>query len=101
MLELSKCSLVLLQCVMREALYLLKKHIKETWLNQVCSCSMLPPVKQGSKMCKKGFCKANLTKKACFGQETLTGVGQETLTNQLLSLCLFIPRKLGVILYLA
>ena len=42
---------------------------------------MFTPSKQGSKLDKKGFCKANLTKQAHFSQETLTGVGQETLTN--------------------
>ena len=35
-----------------------------------------------SKLDKKGFCEDILTKQACFGQERLTGFGQETLTKQ-------------------
>jgi len=42
---------------------------------------MFAPSKQGSRLDKKGFCEDILTKQPCFGQETLTGVGQETLTN--------------------
>ena len=42
---------------------------------------MLPPTKQESRMDKKGFCKANLTKQPCFSQERLTELGQETLTK--------------------
>ena len=42
---------------------------------------MFTPSKQGSKLDKKGFCKGNLTKQACFSQERLTGLSQETLTN--------------------
>jgi len=43
----------------------------------------LSPRKLGSKSCKKGFCKAILTKQPCFGQERLTDSGQETLTKQI------------------
>jgi len=57
-----------------------EKHSKGS---HVCSCSMLPPTKQESKTCKKGFCKAILTKEAFFSQERLTGIGQETLTKQI------------------
>ena len=32
-------------------------------------------------MDKKGFCEDNLTKQTHFSQETLTGSGQEPLTN--------------------
>ena len=39
------------------------------------------PNKQGSKLDKKGFCEDILTKQTHFSQETLTGIGQETLTN--------------------
>ena len=42
---------------------------------------MLPPVKLGSKLDKKGFCKDFLTKETCFGQETLTMLCQGILTN--------------------
>ena len=43
---------------------------------------MFTPSKQGSKLDKKGFCKDILTKEVHFGQERLTGLGQETLTNR-------------------
>ena len=41
---------------------------------------MFTPCKQGSKLDKKGFCKDILTKQTHLGQETLTGLGQESLT---------------------
>ena len=44
------------------------------------------PVKQESRMDKKGFCKAILTKETCFGQERLTDYSQETLTKQICDL---------------
>ena len=47
---------------------------------------MFTPSNQGSKLDKKGFCEDNLTKQAHFSQETLTDIGQETLTNQIDSL---------------
>ena len=47
---------------------------------------MFTPNKQGSKLDKKGFCKANLTKQTHFSQETLTISGQETLTKQICGL---------------
>ena len=50
---------------------------------------MLPPTNQRSRLDKKGFCKTILTKQACFGQERLTGVGQETLTIQFSAILFF------------
>ena len=47
---------------------------------------MFAPSNQGSKLDKKGFCEDILTKQTHFGQERLTGLGQETLTNQIDSL---------------
>ena len=62
------------------ALCLEKTLLEKPRLYQVYSCPMFTPCKQGSKLDKKGFCKDILTKQTHLGQETLTGLGQESLT---------------------
>jgi len=60
-----------------------KTLLEKPRLHQYCSYPMFTLCKQGSRLDKKGFCEDILTKQACFGQERLTGFGQETLTKQL------------------
>ena len=81
MLELSILTLV--GCCYRSlgVCWLRKTLLNDLRVFQVYACSMLPPITQGARLNKKGFCEDNLTKQAQFGQERLTGFGQETLTN--------------------
>jgi hypothetical protein len=57
---------------------------------------MLTPTIHDGLLDKKGFCEDILTKQAHFGQETLTALGKETLTNQERVLWLLYPRKLRI-----